>query len=58
MTGQIYISFAGRDVVSKDVPILTSGSVKTITAQFDFDAAWSEFETQTAIFANGSTVIA
>lgn len=58
MTGQIHISFAGRDVVSKDVSILTSRSVKTITAKFDLDAAWDEFETKTAIFANGSTVIA
>lgn len=57
MSGQIYISFTGRDVADRDFSVLTSHSVKTITAQFDFDSVWDAFETKTAIFAGGSTVI-
>lgn len=56
MTGRIHISYAGRDVVNSDFSILTSRSVKTVFANFQFDSEWDEFPTKTAIFVSGNVV--
>lgn len=55
MTGQIKLTYAGRDCAEKDVTIITTGSVETVTAAFAFDAEWDGFA-RTAIFAAGGTV--
>lgn len=55
MTGQIKLTYAGRDCTEKDVTIITTGSVETVTAAFAFDAEWDGFA-RTAIFSSGGTV--
>lgn len=55
MTGKIKLTYAGRDCAEKDVTIITTGSVETVTAAFAFDAEWDGFA-RTAIFAAGGTV--
>ena len=55
MTGKIKMTFSGRDCVDKSVSLVTTGSVGTVTAEFDFDAEWDGFA-RTAIFAAGDTV--
>lgn len=55
MTGKIKLNFSGRDCADKSVSLVTTGSVRTVTAEFDFDAEWDEFA-RTAIFAAGGTV--
>ncbi|MBQ9428624.1 MAG: hypothetical protein IJU41_03660 [Clostridia bacterium] len=52
---QISITFRGCDCASTDFSVFTERSVDTVTAKFNFDAAWDGF-TKTAIFAAGNTV--
>ena len=56
MTGKIKLTYAGRDCTEKDVTIITTGSVETVTASFAFDAEWDGFA-RTAIFAAGGGTV-
>lgn len=55
MAVEIKLKFAGRDLVERRDAVITSGSVETVTAAFEFDVSWDGF-TKTAIFAAGDTV--
>ena len=55
MAIEIKLKFAGRDLAERRDAVITSGSVETVTAAFEFDAAWDGFA-KTAIFASGDTI--
>lgn len=52
----IKIAYKGRSAESVSCPLITSGSVDTVSVQFEFDEAWNGF-VKRAIFASSSTII-
>ncbi len=52
----IKISYKGRAAESVACPLITSGSVDTVSVQFMFDEAWNGF-VKRAVFASSSTII-
>ena len=52
----IKIAYKGRSTESVSYPLITSGSVDTVSVQFEFDDAWRGF-VKRAIFASSNTII-
>lgn len=56
MTGTIKLTYKGRVCTEITASLITSGSVCSVTAEFDFDSAWGGFS-RTAVFVNGETAV-
>ena len=56
MTGTIKHTYKGRVCTEITTSLITSGSICSVTAEFDFDSAWDAFS-RTAVFVNGETAI-
>lgn len=56
MTGTIKLTYKGRVCTEITASLITSGSICSVTAEFDFDSAWDAFS-RTAVFVNGETAI-